>query len=239
MRKPIKLIRHLKYQSYALAFFSTLLGGCAQSWGKFWELNSEASWSFATGIRNWPDTGVATCYNTTTTTACTGTGGTFPQQDGDYLTSPAARDSSLSFANSTYSSDSITLDTTTGLTWQTCSYGLSGPTCVIGSIVQADFDTAAILCGDLNAANGQKGFAGRKNWRLPIRAELESIQDLGGSVPLIEASRFPATLAGHYWTTTTRGGNGWFVDFADSTSISNNEVKSTANAVRCVSTGDT
>jgi hypothetical protein len=215
---------------------------CANSWGKFWDVGaagaSERSWSFATGVLNWPDTGEASCFNTTAIIPCTGTGGTFPQQDGDYLTLPAARSLSAPSTYTNYPDDWVTSDATTGLIWQTCTYGLSGANCATGTALLADFDTAPSLCSSLNAANNDKGYAGRKNWRLPVRSELGTLQDLGGSIPLIDATKFPATISGHYWTSTTQTTNGWFIEFADSSSISNNESKATTNAVRCVSTGD-
>ena len=88
-----------------------------------------------------------------------------------------------------------------------------------------NFDgTAASYINSLNAV----GFAGHKDWRLPMvaqnggKAELETIMDLtqgncgGGDGPCIDEFIFGPTAASDYWSSVTHAvspGSAWLVNF--------------------------
>lgn len=106
-------------------------------------------------------------------------------------------------AHSTYTSDYTTTDNYTGLVWKTCTQGLSGATCASGSVSLVswqDAQTGANGCNTLNTANSGNGYAGRKDWRLPTKMELESLPDYSRFSPSIDQAYFPATVADSYWS---------------------------------------
>jgi len=59
-------------------------------------------------------------------------------------------------------------------------------------------------------------FAGYDDWYLPEIKELETIVDYGAVGPAINATYFPNTQAGNYWSSTTYADNpdlAWYVGF--------------------------
>lgn len=158
------------------------------------------------------------CYDAAgAVTACAGTG-----QDGE-LQKGVAR-------SYTDNGDGTITDTSTGLVWQKCSDGLSGTTCITGTIATATWTNALAYC-NANTA----GLPGT-NWRLPNVYELYSLIDFGGAAaPYINATYFPATQSSYYWSSTTFPANktgAMYVNFFSGSASFNN--KSGSGYVRCV-----
>lgn len=91
--------------------------------------------------------------------------------------------------------DGTVTHTRTGLTWKRCAEGQiwTGTTC--------NGDTAAYVWSAASALASST--AGHTDWRLPTWGELESIIEYQASEPAINASIFPATALGRFWTATT------------------------------------
>jgi hypothetical protein len=182
---------------------------------------------YRTGILT--DTGIVKCYNDTSEITCP-TSGDYYGQDANFSNIPAAR----SFTGPTkYGSTNhyTTKDNVTGFIWKTCAEGQSSP--YSGEIpVSMSWSDAFIACEALNAAV----YAGRDDWRLPARKELESILNYGYRYPAaIDTIYFPGTAAHYYWTSTP-----FFIDpvnfvlFVNFTSGEVGEVTKTSGNVRCV-----
>lgn len=207
----------------------------ACSWGEFWKVDTTGRAAAKPSILNWPDTGQTNCYNFSTGVTCTGTGGSFPQQDADLANIPAARNYDGPNFSTGFPADYTTRDLTTGLAWKTCAEGKSGSTCSTGANLALNWADAQTQCTGLNSANSGSGYAGYRNWRLPTMAELETIIDLGASSPAITLAAFPGTDIGAYWSVTTvpvATTNAWRVDFNEGSS--NQAGKNLTGAVRCV-----
>lgn len=107
-------------------------------------------------------------------------------------------------------------DAKTGLTWQR--------TIPAQTYTQPD---AVAYCQSLSLGGLASG------WRLPARKELDSLVDPVGFGPAIDGSAFAGTPNQYFWTSsTTTGGNGWYVDFTDG--ANNTAAPSQAFRVRCV-----
>lgn len=111
--------------------------------------------------------------------------------------------------------DGTVTDTVTGLMWETKVPGSGCVRCVdeefawepgrATSAKPSIFDWLSQLNGyftDIGPA--QPGFAGHSDWRIPSRAELESIVDCGAGSPCIDPV-FGSTRTDLYWTTTALG----------------------------------
>ncbi|MBX3723133.1 MAG: DUF1566 domain-containing protein [Turneriella sp.] len=185
-----------------------------------------------------PDTGVTSCYNASSMQTCPIAG--FLNQDADYVNTPNARNFSGPTLHATFSSDYTTTDNTTGLVWKTCNDGQSGGSCATGVASSVDWYTALNQCDALNNANTAAGYAGRRNWRLPTIAELESLPQYDLSNPAINITNFPNPGVNSYWsasTYSTNALNAWQVQFGSG--ITNNTAKTSSASVRCVSHGST
>lgn len=75
----------------------------------------------------------------------------------------------------TYAGNYATTDLTTGRVRKTCVEGVSGATCFPALPTLSTWYPAGLACRALNDANTGAGYAGRKDWRLPTLAELQSI----------------------------------------------------------------
>jgi hypothetical protein len=163
-------------------------------------LNSEV----LNGVFSYPPlkTGQTICYDLGgTVIGCIGT-----NQDGDRRAG-VVRGYIGPTQHGIYTSDYTTTDTATGLVWKTCSQGLSGANCGMGSAIQLNWTDASDHltngCTALNSENGGNGYAGIKTWRLPSRKELITLLDYGQSSTAIDTIAFPATVPSDYWSSTT------------------------------------
>lgn len=82
-----------------------------------------------------------------------------------------------------------TLDTTTGLTWSVKQ--VSDP----DGDGEITFEAAETECSKLE-------LAGKADWRMPTREELQTILDLSKYRPAIDGDAFPGTASDWYWTST-------------------------------------
>lgn len=111
----------------------------------------------------------------------------------------------------------IVADTATGLDWQGCSLGQTGPSCTEPASA-VDWRTALASCEALS-------WGGHDDWRLPNIIELRSIVDQRVQSPAIDTTMFPGTPyygvgmtemnVGQYWSATARSYNSFalYVDF--------------------------
>jgi len=112
----------------------------------------------------------------------------------------------------------ISTDNDTGLTWKTCSEGLSGATCATGTVASVNWATASGAGTGCDALNGGFGFAGKTGWRIPTIQELATIIKYGATQPAIYGVQFPGTTVANYWSTTPDANTGtsvWGTNFFD------------------------
>ena len=121
----------------------------------------------------YPDTGQTLCYNSTTNISCGNA--SFPRQDADMTNIPLARNFTGPTQHPVFTSDYTTVDNTTGLTWRTCSIGLSNSDCTIGGATGLNWANANAACSNLNSLNVGSGYAGITSWRLPTYKELATL----------------------------------------------------------------
>lgn len=135
--------------------------------------------------------------------------------------------------------DGTVTDLTNGLTWDKCSWGQSwdsgANTCsAVADAISSNWDGALAAAVTANAGNHR----GQRDWRLPNRAELESLLRLNANLPAIDASVFPSTAAVGYWSSTPYAISldAWRVGF-DYGRVSNAQM-TLANRIRLVRGGD-
>jgi hypothetical protein len=126
-------------------------------------------------------------------------------------------------------SDGTVTDITTGLMWMRCSIGQKwdGKTC---SGTAAKFSWAEGL-----KAAGSHEFAGRRDWRLPNKNELESVVEGRCFFPAINGRVFPATPTAFFWSSSpyaALSSGAWSVDFGSG--AVNASIKSGLNHIRLV-----
>jgi hypothetical protein len=122
---------------------------------------------------------------------------------------------SLPTSQFTINPDETVNDGVTGLMWRRCVQGSSGANCAVGSPVAAQWSGALLAAKSSN-------FAGYSDWRLPSKAELESLVDDTCAVPATNAAVFPNSGDWLITSTTAAAFNGdmngdsvWLVDFAN------------------------
>lgn len=181
------------------------------------------------------DTGQSRCYDGGVARLCPFPG--FPGQDAETDHSPQARQFSRPTDSEDFPEERTTADPITGLTWKTCSEGLDGRECQIGTPRAFTWYQSLNACSHLNDLHAGEGFAGRHNWRLPTIAELERLIHFGHVDPALDAEAFPGTAIGrHYWPATAYGANpayAWSVFFHDGDVTTQN--RAIPGHVRCVS----
>jgi len=123
----------------------------------------------------------------------------------------------------------------TGLMWKRCSEGQvwNGTTCA-GAATTYTWQIALNQAKTVNTA----GFAGFTDWRVPNKKELASIVEIQCVTPSINATIFPATVSGWYWSSSPYAGSAtfaWFVGFNGGGELAN--FKSNNNYVRLVRGG--
>jgi hypothetical protein len=130
--------------------------------------------------------------------------------------------------------DGTITDINTGLVWQKCSQGLSGTNCTSGTASMNNWPNSVTSCDSLSL-NSRK-------WRLPSVNELRTLLNFSAATsPTINATYFPATVSGSYWSSTSYGGgatSAWTVNFPVSGNCVITNLKTTATFFyRCVATG--
>lgn len=88
--------------------------------------------------------------------------------------------------------DGTVIDTQTGLQWKRCLEGAGGVTCEGGEDLRYFYDDAKRLEG--------KYFANRSDWRMPTKAEIESIVDKSCRGPAFNLEVFPNASNSQIWT---------------------------------------
>jgi hypothetical protein len=179
------------------------------------------------------DTGQRSCFDDTSEIDCSGTAGgsscgstPFCGQDAQY-----GWDTTHGTGERfvwTGSTQPVVQDEVTGLEWQGCLSGQTGPACG-GSALAANWSGAVQHCDALD-------WDGADDWRLPDRYELQSLVHYGhGGGPPIDDTVFPATPLGRFWTSDTAAHDvtaAWSVG-SQYESVAD-EPKSASHFVRCV-----
>ncbi len=95
-------------------------------------------------------------------------------------------------------------DSKSKLTWMRCALGMQwqGGTCV-GVAARYEWQDAGRF---IKRMNGDAGFAGYSDWRLPSLKELEGIVEHRCINPAINIEIFPATLPTGFWSATAEKG---------------------------------
>jgi hypothetical protein len=135
------------------------------------------------------------------------------------------------FESLTLSGHRVVKDSLTGLEWQGCAAGLSGSTCATGSATSHTWSAALSYCEGLS-------YGGHTDWRLPNRAELQSIVDQRRNDPSIDPVMFPATPLAGFWSSSSRAFDSsyaWAVDFVNG--LVGYGAKASGFRVRCVRLG--
>jgi hypothetical protein len=121
----------------------------------------------------------------------------------------------LAHAAYTVNADGTVTDTTTGLMWDRCAYGLTGSDCTGSSAYAGDWASALTYASTANTYS----YKGYSDWRLPNKTELESIVQRDTHSPAIDATAFPNTpTSTYFWTSTTYTPNpayAWYFYFND------------------------
>ncbi|MCU0665476.1 MAG: DUF1566 domain-containing protein, partial [Myxococcota bacterium] len=136
------------------------------------------------------------------------------------------------FESMTRSGDRVVRDNVNNLEWQGCTAGLSGADCTAGATETYTWIKALAYCEGLS-------FGGHLDWRLPSRAELQSIVDQRRVNPSIDPAMFPATPNDYFWSSSTYVNvtiYAWCVDFYDGGSV-DDDLKGLDYRVRCVRGG--
>ncbi|TGL71938.1 DUF1566 domain-containing protein [Leptospira kmetyi] len=138
--------------------------------------------------------------------SCTGTG-----QDGAFTATPTAQVIGTPTTLGGYASDTVTVDSTSGLTWKTCVQGMTwGSGSCSGTPTEMTWPDALSSCANLNEKNSGQGYAGLKNWRL---ASMEDIHTLitfpsgTSGYTIVAPASFPgfpsSALNQRFWSSTT------------------------------------
>jgi hypothetical protein len=113
--------------------------------------------------------------------------------------------------------DLVVSDRTTGLMWQRCFAGLAGAGCQQGELLMMSWPGALQYVEQLN---GDGGFAGFRDWRLPNIKELASIAEVQCANPAINRTLFPNAPSAQVWSSSPYNlypHYSWFFDFRDLT----------------------
>ncbi len=94
----------------------------------------------------------------------------------------------------------IVTDTTTKLTWMRCSIGMhwKEETCADVPVHYEWKDAERFV----KRLNGEGGYAGHSDWRLPTLKELESIVEHRCINPVVNSEIFPVTPPTGFWSST-------------------------------------
>lgn len=114
--------------------------------------------------------------------------------------------------------DGTVTHTKTGLVWMRCSLGQTWVGTCSGTAMAYTWQQALQVAVDVNSGasnadgDGQAGYAGQSDWRLPNWKELESIAERRCWSPAINAAPFPNTPSDRFWSSSPAAGKGaWSV----------------------------
>lgn len=109
--------------------------------------------------------------------------------------------------------DGSIIDTKTGLMWRTCLEGVAGKACDEGEPLALTWAEALVY---VPVFNGEGGFAGHTDWRLPNIRELSTLVELQCVGPAINLAIFPNTASTDVWSSSPAYFHthySWHVDF--------------------------
>jgi hypothetical protein len=141
--------------------------------------------------------------------------------------------------HATYTSDYTTTEDNTGLVWKSCRLGLSASNCSTGASLSLNWvssNNEINGCNSLNLVNNGVGYAGRQNWHLPSRRELETLGDYGKTFPAMNTTSFPNNTTTIFWSSSVYAfdtNSAWLIHLDNSRFYSQN--KPSAFPVLCVS----
>jgi hypothetical protein len=128
----------------------------------------------------------------------------------------------------TDAAEPVVTDPITGLQWQGCVAGLSGPECADGSEDTYTWADALTYCDELE-------WGGLTDWRLPDPHELLTIVDDDRIDPALDPAAFPGSAARTCWTSATRADDAHRAHQLEvATGTMQTVGKSGSDAVRCV-----
>ena len=197
------------------------------------------SFAQADVVAGWeyPDTNLRGCYDdsvellTCPAFPCAADGSpAFCGQDSQYGWDTTHPDPAVRWTR-TGDAEPLVTDNITGLMWQGCAAGLSGPACTTGGVYVKTWADAMTYCDGLS-------WGGYSDWRLPDYHELPSIVDLGTHDPSIDGTAFPATPATLFWSSSVfNGGHSdrWYVGFDRGYLYPENQIE--VLYARCVRSG--
>lgn len=108
--------------------------------------------------------------------------------------------------------DGTVTDNASGLVWDRCEWGVSGAACDSGTAASLDWAAAQAAAKAANESR-HKGF---KDWRVPTRAELESLVRIDRANPAIDDTAFPKAGTAPVWSSSPSAAapmTAWFVEF--------------------------
>ncbi len=186
------------------------------------------------------DTGQVNCHNDSSIQTCASVSATFPRQDGHMMDIPNSRGLTSLTTNTGYTNDFVTKNILTGIVWKTCVEDKTDSICSTGTADTMILTNANIACSNLNSANSGAGYAGLKNWRLPVLQELLQSQTYITNAVYFDPIHFPGAINAVNTRTSSR-----IIPNAASSFVSNGGANGsfslatdgTATYVRCVSGG--
>lgn len=128
--------------------------------------------------------------------------------------------------------DGTVVDKETGLMWRGCLQGVTGNACDNGAPLAVTWAEALLYVPKFN---GQGGFAGYKDWRLPNIRELSTLAELQCDDPAINLAVFPNATSAAVWSSSPSYFHthySWYVDFKTGAFKYGERVK--AKAIRLV-----
>ncbi len=187
------------------------------------------------------------CYNNTVEIPC-GSDPNFPRQDAEFLKSDKANDFHKNYTLEDFPNDFIFVDKNRAISWS-CAIGQKGKDCADSSEVpllsgnfSSTYEEAVNSCNALNSKNLVKGYAGKKNWRLPEIYELQTLLQYNKSPALNNefiSTSLPASTCDKFWSNTSVNSNpslAWVLDsIATASSIAGSGVSRTVNKTNDIS----
>lgn len=106
----------------------------------------------------------------------------------------------------------VIIDSRSGLMWDLCSWGQSGPNCATNTASEITWQQALMV----PAAANTSLYRGYADWRLPNIKELRSLIESCSRNPATNDTVFPATPAWYFWSnsaSTLNADYAWGVHF--------------------------